>query len=248
MNRAFGPLSVFHTHNYADNYSPEILTLLGSDAPEHAADRGSPSSAQNIEMPTLQQMHKYTAASPRSTAKLFLLLEELSYRHLYRVDRAWLGRFRLTPAGSTYQREDDFACNGLRGIADFVQALLKIIEAQARGFSHGHGKTHSVPDGLTALETCLREVLAEIANVELRSGAHPAEAEVESLVSAKMQSHNERLLASCSTRQYESSVLPARQLGQEVRPAPFSEKQQRQSRYDGGGGFHKHLCSDYGLS
>ena len=29
-------------------------------------------------------------------------------------------------------------------------------------------------------------------------------------------------------------LLPARQLGQNVRDAPFSEKQQRQSRYDGG--------------
>ena len=84
-----------------------------------------------------------------------------------------------------------------------MQALLKCIEAQARGIAHGHGKTHSVPDGLTALETCLREVLVEIANLEL-----PEEADVESLVAAKMQSHNERLLASCSTRQYESSVLP----------------------------------------
>ena len=245
MNRAFGPLSMFHTHNYADNYSPEILTLLGSDGPHLAADRGSSSLTQNVEMPTLQQMHKHTAASPRSTAKLFLLLEELSYRHLYRVDRAFFGRFRLNPVGGWKQREDDFASNGLRGIADFVQALLKVIEAQARGFAHGHGKTHSVPDGLTTLETCLRGAVAEIANLELRSGAHPAEAEVESLVSAKMQSHNERLLSSCSTRQYESSVLPARQLGQEVRPAPFSEKQQRQSRYDGGGGYHKHLCSDH---
>ena len=74
MNRVFGPLTVFHTHNYADNYSPEILTLYGCDPPAEA-------SRQNIAMPTLQQMHKNIAASPRSTAKLFLLLEELSYRH-----------------------------------------------------------------------------------------------------------------------------------------------------------------------
>ena len=59
MNRAFGPLSVFHTHHYANNYSPEILTLLGSDVPERAADRGSPSSAQNIEMPTLKLAFTY---------------------------------------------------------------------------------------------------------------------------------------------------------------------------------------------
>ena len=39
--------------------------------------------------------------------------------------------------------------------------------------------------------------------------------------------------SSACTRQYESDVLPARQLGQIVPPSPFSEKQQRQSRYDG---------------
>ena len=90
MNRIFGPLTVFHTHNYADNYSPEILTLYGCDPPATLK-------RQNIAMPTLQQMHKNTAASPRSTAKLFLLLEELSYRHLYRADRASLGNHGLRP-------------------------------------------------------------------------------------------------------------------------------------------------------
>ena len=235
MNHAFGPLSVFHTHNYADNYSPEILTLLGSEAPQLLTDREAAGYVENIEMPTLQQMHKYTAAFPRSTAKLFLLLEELSYRHLYRVDRAWLGNFRIHPVTGGTNREDDFASNGLRGVADFVLALLKCIEAQQRGFAHGHGKTHSVPDGMGGLEACLRETCMEISRLEhARGGGSLADAEVEGLVLAKMRAYNERLLASSSTRQYESSVLPARQLGQEVRPAPFSEKQQRQSRYDGG--------------
>ena len=93
MSRIFGSLTVFHTHNYADNYSPEILKLQSWE-PLVAAY------VQNIVTPTLQQMHRNTAASPRSTTKLFLLMEELSYRHLYRVDRAWLGNFKLaSPAG-----------------------------------------------------------------------------------------------------------------------------------------------------
>ena len=45
MNRVFGPLTVFHTHNYADNYSPEILTLYGCDPPAAAK-------LQIITMPT----------------------------------------------------------------------------------------------------------------------------------------------------------------------------------------------------
>ena len=49
-----------------------------------------------------------------------------------------------------------------------------------------------------------------------------------------MSSYNERLIASATTRQYESSTLLAKQLGQVVRATPFSEKQQRQSHDDGG--------------
>ena len=86
MKLLFGPLTVFHTHNYADNYSPDILTMNGCDPP---------GGKQEITMPTLQQMHKNTAASPRSTAKFFLLMEDLSYRHLYRIGRAHIGNFHL---------------------------------------------------------------------------------------------------------------------------------------------------------
>ena len=47
-------------------------------------------------------------------------------------------------------------------------------------------------------------------------------------------SYNQRLAASASARQYESATLPAEQLGNVLPDEPFSEKQQRQSRYDGG--------------
>ena len=94
LNRIFGSLTVFHTHNYADNYSPEILKLQSSEPPVTAY-------VQNIVMPTLQQMHRNTAASPRSTAKLFLLMEELSYRHLYRADKGWLGNFKISSPTSS---------------------------------------------------------------------------------------------------------------------------------------------------
>ena len=249
MNQIFGPLTVVHTHHYADNYSPEILMLQSTESPVR-------NYIQNKIMPTLQQMHKNTAASPRSTAKLFLLLEELSYKHLYRVDRAKFGNFCIRPVTGSFEREDDYASNGLRGLADFVTALLKCIESQARGFAHGHGKCHSIPDGTRDLLKSLENVIQEIHALECATqpvpsrdsgtddshpasngsgsgGAHPAEDVVEALVAAEMQSYNDCLIASASTRQYESATLPARQLGQEVRDAPFSEKQQRQSRYDG---------------
>ena len=228
MNRVFGPLTVFHTHNYADNYSPEILTLYGSDPPAKAR-------TQNITMPTLQQMHKNTAASPRATAKFFLLMEELSYRHLYRVDVGHLGKFKLTSAMGYLDREDDFASNGFCGLASFAAALFKCLESQARGFAHGHGKIHSVPNGTKGLYDSLENVVREINRLKEVSGdEQPADEEITRIIAAEMQSYNERLIASASTRQYESATLPARQLGQVVRDAPFSEKQQRQSRYDGG--------------
>ena len=243
MNRIFTPLTVFHTHNYADNYSPEILTLQGSEPPFAGY-------LQQIVMPTLQSMHQKTAASPRSTAKLFLLLEELSYRHLYQVDRAWLGNFKLQSVCGFDTREDDFASNGMRGLADFVTALLKVIESQARGFAHGHGKVHSIPNGVQGLVQCLEDVKKEIQALEKNScgarlpgdggGPHPtggekvAETDAEAIVSTMTASYNKRLIASASSRQHESATLPAKQLGQTVPDSPFSEKQQRQSRYDGG--------------
>ena len=111
MNQIFGPLTVFHTHNYADNYSPEILKLQGlqqgsgDEQPTASLEPPVFGYVQNIVMPTLQKMHQITAASPRSTAKLFLLMEELSYRHLYRVDKAWLGNFRLQSPTSFLAKE-----------------------------------------------------------------------------------------------------------------------------------------------
>ena len=134
-------------------------------------------------MPTLQQMHIHTASSPRATYKLFTLFEELSYRHLYKVDQAWLGNFRLTSVNSFNDREDDFASNGLRGLADFTTAIFKCIEAQARGFAHGHGKVHSIPDGVTGLMQCLEKVTAEITKLQKSSsGLHPTDEIVESIV------------------------------------------------------------------
>ena len=134
---------------------------------------------QNITMPTLQQMHKNTAASPRSTARLFLLMEELTYKHLYRVDHAHLGNFHLSSAASYQDREDDLASNGFCGLAAFAGALFKVIESQLRGFAHGHGKVHSVPDGSKELHDSLDNVVREIAKLKEASGdGHPADEDI----------------------------------------------------------------------
>ena len=207
MKLLFGPLTVFHTHNYADNYSPEILTMYGCDPPMAGGK-------QNITMPTLQQMHKNTTASPRSTARLFLLMEELSYRHLYRVDRAYIGNFYLSSASGYLDREDDLCSNGFCGLAGFAATLLIVIEAQQRGFAHGHGKIHSVPDASKGLHDSLASVVREIAKLKEASGdGHPADEDIEAVVDKERQSYNARLISGASTKQYESATLPARQMG-----------------------------------
>ena len=132
-------------------------------------------------------------------------------------------------------REDDLCSNGFCGLAGFAAALLKVIEAQLRGFAHGHGKIHSVPDASKGLHDSLDSVVREIAKLKEASGdGHPADEDILAVVNKERESYNARLISSASTRQYESGTLPARQMGQEVHDAPFSEKQQRQSRYDGG--------------
>ena len=133
----------------------EILKLLD---PDYRA----PFWIQNTIMPTLQQMHKNTAASPRSTAKLFLLLEELSYRHLYSIDSGHLGRYHINAASGMFAREDDFATSGFPGLAGFASAFFKCLEAQARGFCHGHGKVHSIPSSMRGLYVSLENVVREI--------------------------------------------------------------------------------------
>ena len=57
---------------------------------------------------------------------------------------------------------------------------------------------------------------------------------MEGIASRKKAAYNQSLIASASTRQYESATLPAKQFGCALPAVPFSEKQQRQSRYDGG--------------
>ena len=184
-------------------------------------------------MPTLQEMHQRTTASPRWTAKVSLLLDEFSYRHLHRVDHAQLGNVKIRSASGALLKEDDFASNGLRGLADFVASLFKCMEAQTRGFAHGHGKVHSIPGGTRDLLQCLDDVVQEIEALEAAGGgSQSAENIAEGSMKANADSYNQRLVASACTRQYESATLPAKQLDNVLPGAPFSEKQQRQSRYD----------------
>ena len=54
---------------------------------------------------------------------------------------------RLTKPGlpAVHSYEDDYASNGEPGIANFATSMLEPLEAQGRGFSHGHKKVKGVP-------------------------------------------------------------------------------------------------------
>ena len=171
-------------------------------------------------MPTLQQMHRMTAESPRPTAKQFLLIEELTYRHIYGVGRIRMGNFVVQSPLCTYDFDDDFASSGARGLVDWLTAALKVIEAQMRGYAHGHGKSHSVPDGHDEQKLIVQTVAAQVADL----GNNADGDAVGKIVQAATEEYNKKLIASASTRMYESDVLPARQLGQTVPPSRFSEK------------------------
>ena len=101
MTKLWGPLTLFSTHNYADNYSPLMKLLCEGD--------GEMPEAEEPTMPTLQQMHRMTAASPVSTAKFWLLRQELAYRHFYGMDAVHIGKHFLPCFPGKYQREDHLA-------------------------------------------------------------------------------------------------------------------------------------------
>ena len=184
-------------------------------------------------------------------------------RHLYRVDRAGLGNFKISPCTGYLDREDDFASSGCRGLADFVVAVFKCVESQARGFAHGHGKIHSSPGPMDGLMECLEKVARFAIDAKdaekgrgrdshmqkQQSDADPRGSErsagdpcaqpddvcraVEHEVEKMIKACNASVLDSARSRQYESSILPAKQFGNSLPDPPFSVKQQRQSRYDG---------------
>ena len=201
----FGALKVFLTTNSADTYSPITLLLyVGGRATEPAsADDGLVrASALNLfedapDMPTLQRMHQIVAQHPSIQARLFLLMEQITITELLCGTGASLGNTSLdsldkTPT-SIYGFEDDYASNGSPGLANFMTSLFEPLEAQGRGFAHGHKKVNGVP---TARVATLKKAFAN---------------SDEQLLSF-MERMRDDVLVAASTLQYNSATLLARQL------------------------------------
>ena len=93
-------------------------------------------------MPTLRSMHEIVAKDPRAQAKFFLLMSELHYRYIIGIDRLHIGRATL--AKPRYQVHDEIAASLQPSVAPGTIDLQAPLEAQGRGFTHAHGKGHSI--------------------------------------------------------------------------------------------------------
>ena len=117
-------------------------------------------------------------------------------------------------------REDDYATTGQVGIAQLPRSALKPLEAQGRGFTHGHEKIISVPRTRAAQ---LKHLFKQAAATE----------HGEDELSRWCQQARQAVLQAACTLQYDSAVLSGTQLGVPLRPEPFSNRQQKCSRFDG---------------
>ena len=218
LNVYDGPLTVFLTTNFADMFSPISVTLMNGAG--EALGRREVNLLQSAPcMPTPQAMHRALAKHPYIQVRLFLLLDELVHTELL-CTTAFIGqkKYGMRDEGEP-TREDDFASTGEIGIAHFVRSALKPLEAQGRGFSHGHEKVISVPRTRAAR---LKQLFAASAT-EHRGDE----------LSQWCEKAREAVLRAASTLQYDSAVLPGAQLGVALRPEPFTNLQQKRSRYDG---------------
>jgi len=138
LNIYDGPLTIFLTTNFADIYSPITVTLMNG-AGEPLCKR-EVNLLQSVPcMPTLQAMHRALAKHPMLQVRLFLLMDELVHSELLCM-KAFIGQKKYGHRDAEPTREDDFASNGQIGIAEIPRSALKPLEAQGRGFTHGHEK------------------------------------------------------------------------------------------------------------
>ena len=239
-NLFFGAATYFTTPNFADTYAA-LMVLLNDgpgrtshlsikDAPTQHHDASLLAEIQKEEptMPSLERMHQIGAANPRAQAKFFLFMTELHYRYIVGINELHVGRLTLArpvrwdpdnEEDDDGPKHDDYASSLQPSVAPAAADVQAPFEGQGRGFTHSHGKGHSK---LGIPVQWLRHVLCD-------ASAGPQRA-VESLA-ARCRA----LLETASSVQYESANEPGRQMGvMDLPPEPFTEKQQKQSRMDGG--------------
>ncbi len=170
-------------------------------------------------MPTLQAMHRALDKHPMLQSELFRLLDQLVHTKLCCMN-AFIGEQRYGEVAREPFREDDFASTGQMGIAQFPRSALKPLEAQGRGFTHGHHKNMLVPQ--TRAAHLKRSVKKAAATEHSEDG-----------LSRWCQQAREAVLQAACTLQYDYAVYLGTQLGVTLRPEPFSSQQQQRNKFDG---------------
>ena len=143
-----------------------------------------------------------------------------------------MGRQKYDPA-FRWQRElpteDDFASTGDCGIAGLVRGLVKALEAQGRGFAHGHEKTHGEPQ-MKAIDLW-HLILDRCSQTPIDSNRDGAS---EPVLQQWARKHREECLRDATTKQYDSSTEGGRQLGIPGLQEVFTQNERTRCRLDGG--------------
>lgn len=170
-------------------------------------------------------MHRRVAASPRTQAKFWLLMDDLVDQYLLGIEHFYVGTHHNARLVNYQVIEDDYCSSGELGLAGFAINEEEPCEAQARGFTHGHRKVYGIPEPFGP--EMLRQFQA------IRAGKPDAETGASAL-SQFLAEASKALVRCASTLQYEAATLPARQMKQIVPADKFTDRQQQLSRLDGG--------------
>ena len=230
MNDRFGPFSTFFTTNFADTY--HVLTeVLAQGAFEPLGPRPLNILQDSPPMPTSQTMHKILAARPMVQANLFLFLDAITHQNLVAARRVFLGRRKYDPTFRWPREphtEDDFTSSGDFGISGFVRCLIKALEAQGRGFAHGHEKHHSEPK-----TKAIDLVVLFLGKEDRPTGATEHGHDRDSELQEWMAKHRDAHLRDAATKQFDSAVESGRQFGCPDLKEVFTADEKKRCRLDG---------------
>ena len=218
LNAVHGPLKLFVTANYADVYSPILLSMLLCDSrgnpvapPAEVPMPGQPNQ-QCPEMCTLREMHRRVAQCPRTQAKYWLLMDDLVDRYLLGVGHYYVGRRRESRLVDFQHIEDDLCSAAELGLAGFAIDELEPLEAQARGFMHGHRKVYGIPEAMGP--AVLQDFRTFSAPKPDDASRGQADAAAPNMLREFLAQASKALIDCARTLQYESATLTAKQMQQ----------------------------------
>ena len=109
----------------------------------------------------------------------------------------------------------------------FMRSLIKALEAQGRGFGHGHEKHHSEPraKAIDLIQLCLGSN---------DCGATEHEHNNDETLTSWIDGHRKACLSDAATKQYDSAVESAKQFGCPELREVFTAEEKRRCRLDGG--------------